>query len=189
MGKPGRATTRKADRAAVRKKKRGQKDSERSRGVLSPRLELGISRVSGGRINQLSHESAFSLRSLSEGGPRLIMYELSPARSSWHVSRSSPPRTALSQRERPSSPPRTCPYFSALAPHLVWRHGLRLKFGRGHSLALPSCMASWAASCRCRLLHIALKPSHAKSWQRCFYTEKQRDALRTEAMPARKAHR
>ena len=27
--------------------------------VLSPRLELGISRVSGGRINQLSHESAF----------------------------------------------------------------------------------------------------------------------------------
>ena len=29
------------------------------KGLLSPRLELGISRVSGGRINQLSHESAF----------------------------------------------------------------------------------------------------------------------------------
>ena len=53
-----------ADRASVRKKKRGQKDSERSRGVLSPRLELGISRVSGGRINQLSHESAIRLRTL-----------------------------------------------------------------------------------------------------------------------------
>ena len=55
-----------ADRASVRKKKRGQKDSERSRGVLSPRLELGISRVSGGRINQLSHESAIRLRTLIE---------------------------------------------------------------------------------------------------------------------------
>jgi hypothetical protein len=64
--------------------------------VLSPRLELGISRVSGGRINQLSHESAFSLRSLQRGGPRLSMYELSPARSPWHVSRSFPtPHCAL----------------------------------------------------------------------------------------------
>ena len=33
------------------------------KGLLSPRLELGISRVSGGRINQLSHESAFSFKS------------------------------------------------------------------------------------------------------------------------------
>ena len=33
------------------------------KGLLSPRLELGISRVSGGRINQLSHESAFSIKS------------------------------------------------------------------------------------------------------------------------------
>ena len=32
--------------------------------MLSPRLELGISRVSGGRINQLSHESAIRLRTL-----------------------------------------------------------------------------------------------------------------------------
>ena len=64
LGGTGAGNEKKADRAAVRKKKRGQKDSERSRGVLSPRLELGISRVSGGRINQLSHESAIRLRTL-----------------------------------------------------------------------------------------------------------------------------
>ena len=64
LGATGAGKDKKADRASVRKKKRGQKDSERSRGVLSPRLELGISRVSGGRINQLSHESAIRLRTL-----------------------------------------------------------------------------------------------------------------------------
>jgi len=60
--------------------------------VLSPRLELGISRVSGGRINQLSHESASSFRSLAKTGLLLILSQPDP-----HV-RSSPlwrPRTGF----------------------------------------------------------------------------------------------
>ena len=48
--------------------------------MLSPRLELGISRVSGGRINQLSHESAFSFRSLDSVHPDLPIDEVAPAR-------------------------------------------------------------------------------------------------------------
>ena len=44
--------------------------------MLSPRLELGISRVSGGRINQLSHESAFSFRSLGGAGLPLFIYQI-----------------------------------------------------------------------------------------------------------------
>ena len=43
--------------------------------LLSPRLELGISRVSGGRINQLSHESALSFRSLVTGWSWWYLYK------------------------------------------------------------------------------------------------------------------
>jgi hypothetical protein len=41
--------------------------------LSSPRLELGISRVSGGRINQLSHEDASSFRSLAESCLHVVL--------------------------------------------------------------------------------------------------------------------
>lgn len=41
--------------------------------LSSPRLELGISRVSGGRINQLSHEDASSFRSLPDFGLHIVL--------------------------------------------------------------------------------------------------------------------
>ena len=51
-----------------------KKDLERSPMTLSsPRLELGISRVSGGRINQLSHEDASSFRSLPDFGLHIVL--------------------------------------------------------------------------------------------------------------------
>ena len=78
-----------ADHAAIAEKARtiAKKNCGKVLGgilVLSPRLELGISRVSGGRINQLSHESASSFRSLAKTGLLLILSQPDP-----HV-RSSP---------------------------------------------------------------------------------------------------